>query len=65
MEVERVKKHMESGHTDCSNRECNFCSNTFLKDLRYPTEKVNRLFIKDFMHMKHNRPETEEDMDRE
>ena len=37
--------------------ECNYCANTLLKDLNYPIEKVNKMFIADFLHMKYNRPE--------
>jgi len=38
-------------------KECNFCSNTLLKDLKYPMEKVNKMFMAEYLHMKYNRPE--------
>lgn len=35
---------------------CNVCSHTKLEDIRYPMEKVNRLFMEDFLKYKYDRP---------
>lgn len=57
-----LKKHIETIKEygcDTTNhpKECNYCANTLLKDLKYPMEKVNKMFMADFLHLKYNRPE--------
>jgi hypothetical protein len=42
--IERVKA---GNH---KTKECNFCSNTVLKDLQYPMNKVNKLFMEEYLH---------------
>ena len=48
------KCHKKEGHP------CHFCENTMLKDMKVPIEKVNKLFLADFLNLKYNRIEDEE-----
>ena len=59
--VDKVKEHRHGE----AKKYCNFCTQTLLKDLRYPMEKVNRLFMADFLDMQYNRPQCLVDEDPE
>ena len=38
-------------------KPCNFCSHTKLSDLKFPIEKINKLFMNEFLEYLYNRPE--------
>ncbi len=55
IDIAKIKAKKEHDGT----KECNHCANILLKDIRFPMDKLNKMFMADFIHMKYNRPPNE------
>jgi len=57
MEIKRIKQKASCKDHETGPKPCEFCEKTSLLEMRFPIEKLNSLFMAEFLHLKYNRPE--------